>query len=79
MDPFRSNPEDASDGEQEFQAACYQQLTAIGNIAWELFSAIEDLPWWQPQARDLPEVERLHHEMLTIRNRLAEMLNLPKG
>lgn len=74
MDPFRHNPEDFPQDEQDFQAECYKLLTQIGDTAWEIFSAIEDLPYWQPQARDLPEVERLHHEFTTFRNRLREFV-----
>lgn len=74
MDPFRSNPEDASEGEEEFQAACYRLLTQIGDTAWDIFSAIEDLPYWQPKAEDLPEVERLHRDFMVLAGAISKFL-----
>lgn len=74
MDPFRSNPEDFSEGEEEFQAACYKLLTQIGDTAWDIFSAIEDTPYWHPKAEDLAEVERLHHEFTVLAGAISKFL-----
>lgn len=74
MDPFRRNPEDNSDGEEEFQAACYKTLTEIGDTAWDIFSAIEDLPYWYPKPGDLAEVERLHHEFMVLASAISKFL-----
>ncbi len=73
MDPFRSNPEDAEPTEEDFHAACYNTLLDIGLLCWKIHIATENLRYYDARSADLPEVERIHHDMVVLFNRTREV------